>query len=99
MMPIRRSLPAVLLLVLAAGCGGPRGTAVPTAPLTSADLSGLLGMSYNPAIDQMRALGYESVRARGATSYWSEPRSGRCTRIGRSRGRVTSVTMLSPGEC
>ncbi|WP_145962959.1 hypothetical protein [Mangrovicoccus ximenensis] len=87
MTPILRSLTAGLLLVLAAGCGGPPASPVPTGPVSASNLSGILGMSYSPAIDQVRALGYRQVRSRGATSYWQEPRSGRCTRIGRARGR------------
>ncbi len=92
-------LPAVLLLVLAAGCGGSGGTSVPSSPVSAGNLSGLLGMSYSPAVDQVRALGYDRVSTRGATSYWSDARTGRCARLGRSRGRVTSVTMLPSAEC
>ncbi len=94
-----KRLSAVLAVVLLAGCGGSGGTSVPTAPLTAGNLSGLLGMSYSPAADRVRALGYDRVSGRGATSYWSQPSTGRCARLGRSRGRVTSVTMLPSGDC
>ncbi|WP_138465662.1 hypothetical protein [Poseidonocella sp. HB161398] len=87
----------MLLLTLAAGCGSPGGTvAVRASP---EDLSGLLGLSYGDAVDVAQGLGYRQVRSRGATSYWSEPRSQSCARFGRSRGRLISVTMLPMAEC
>ncbi|MBE3640016.1 hypothetical protein [Mangrovicoccus algicola] len=97
-MPWPKILPAAVLLCLVAGCGGPRApVAVPS--VTAANLSPLLGLPFGTAIDQVEALGYERVRGRGSGSYWSEPRSGRCARLGRGRGRLTSVMMLPRDEC
>ncbi|OSQ42533.1 hypothetical protein [Marivita geojedonensis] len=66
---------------------------------SSTDVTSFEGARAGQAEGGLRALGYESIRSEGLTTYWFNRDTGACARITTSEGRYSDVTMLPAEDC
>lgn len=84
-----------------AGCVEDSGSSAPGTPAVGSptDVTAFEGARAGQAEGGLMALGYESIRSEGLTSYWFNRDTGACARITTADGRYSDVTMLPSGDC
>ncbi|SLN09684.1 hypothetical protein ROJ8625_00057 [Roseivivax jejudonensis] len=66
---------------------------------SASDVTSFEGARAGQAEGGLRALGYESIRSEGLTTYWFNRDTGACARITTDQGRYSDVTMVPAEDC
>ncbi|WP_306132944.1 hypothetical protein [Roseivivax marinus] len=106
MTSIINSAVAVAGLALLAGCveetsapsEQPTAQGMPSVG-SSTDVTSFEGARAGQAEGGLMALGYESIRSEGLTTYWFNRDTGACARITTNQGRYSDVTMVPAEDC
>ncbi|WP_233243197.1 hypothetical protein [Thioclava sp. NG1] len=78
--------------------GAPQESGMPTVG-SPTDLTDFVGAPAGQAEGGLQALGFESIRSEGLTTFWFNRATGACAKITTSDGKFAEITMLPAEDC
>ncbi|QPZ91012.1 hypothetical protein [Thioclava electrotropha] len=78
--------------------GAPQESGMPSVG-SPTDLTDFVGAPAGQAEGGLQALGFDSIRSEGLTTFWFNRETGACAKITTSDGKFSEITMLPAEDC